>query len=62
MNKNKAFLMIIRSFKPSKLLSKIIKSISLLLKKWSKYFFNMKINFKNLNIGSGAISFLLLSF
>jgi len=53
MNKNKAFLMIIRSSKPSKILSKMFNSISLLLKQWSKYFFNMKINFKNLNIGLG---------
>ena len=55
MNKNKAFLMIIRSSKPSKKLSKMFNSISLLFKKIFPYLFNMKNFETNLNIGLGQI-------
>jgi hypothetical protein len=55
MNKNKAFLMIIRSSKPSKILSKMFNSISLLFKKIFPYLFNMKNFETNLNIGLGQI-------
>ena len=55
MRQNKDFLMIIRSSKPSKIMSKMFNSISLLFKKIFPYLFNMKNFETNLNIGLGQI-------
>ncbi len=62
MKQNKDFLMIIRPSKPSKIMSKMFNSISLLFKKTIPYLFNMKNFETNLNIDLGQIlSFPFLS-
>ena len=55
MRKNIAFFTIFFSSKLRKMLSKIIKPISLLFKKDFPYLFNMKNFETNLNIGLGQI-------